>query len=132
MKSWRPSTSDLVALCVLLTTVLSLAVVIGGRDKGVRLTRGGAHRLDSAEVVHDHTAIDFTLDLPTAPLLHVAAAPPTPLGQAPESSHTPAVVTDAARVVPPVVDAADAPVAGITSLVRRPLRPSPGRAPPVI
>jgi hypothetical protein len=132
MKSWRPSTSHLVALCVLLTTVLSLAVVIGGRGKGVRFTRSGAHRLDSAEVVTDHAAIDFTSDLPTTPLLHVAAAPLLPADPAQASPVVPAVLIAVQHVPPPAVAGADRQSAGVESIVHRPLRPSPGRAPPAL
>ena len=131
MKSWRPSKHDLVDLCVLLTTVLSLVAVVGGRDRGVRLSRGGASRLDSAEVVHDHTAIDLTIESPTIPLIHVAAAPPTVLDQAAASSVTAAVLVGAARFIPNAATGAGAPV-HVESIVNRPLRPSPGRAPPVL
>jgi hypothetical protein len=51
MGSSRLTASVAAALCVVLTTVLALAVVIGGRDGAVRPGRGGAPRLESAEAV---------------------------------------------------------------------------------
>lgn len=69
MGSSRSITSVVVALCAVLTSVLAVAVVLGGRDSAVRPGRGGALRLDFSEAIcHDHDARDMPVVTSSEPL----------------------------------------------------------------
>lgn len=123
MGSSRLTASVAAALCVVLTTVLALAVVIGGRDGAVRPGRGGAPRLESAEAVcqdldePDGAASTWSRSR-LEPAARVAASAP------------PATMSTAASVVS--LTEVDGPPGTSSAFVSRSTSAQPGRAPPVL
>ncbi|MGE0451748.1 MAG: hypothetical protein AB7Q29_19400 [Vicinamibacterales bacterium] len=124
MGSSRSIASAVAALCVALTSVLALAVFLGGRDSAVRPGRGGAQRLDFAEAVcHDHDARDWPVATSSEPLgggrTHLAG------------SGAPAIVRPAFSA-PPALTETDGPPGKTFELVSRRQSHTPARAPPVL